>query len=658
MSEASERLRHILESDTTKDEEKTIDEKNKTKNGMICENENGEEEVEEKIEKFDKITDKNLAVLKQLPQNLLLKILDRTSNGGNLDEVIQVVAKELCQQIKKAEEDQYKTINDINSLSSSLISVATNNHLSDLEKDIISSLKTSDAEHRPEYFLHVARFVPLRLTYEERRFLRLLESALEVSEYTDKIDILCGGNKARRIARELRQICAILSGLVIAHNYEDGQRLVRDREYYENADFFRTIFEIGRRYKILNPERMRSSYGKLIYLLMDSRKQDVYDLLQFDFVDHVNTVYKLLENRKNGLEMLKDPLVKVATMEIVAEGKNRSEVQKEIQTKEDAIKILCKKYATKKSPKKSHGLFGLKFAFFSSSNYNGHVSSSDDEEDNVNSGSNNECGLSYEEIEQALHSIGDHNTYLRFNRDPCDQMIKYLKKYFRPEEYEEGFCLSITAGKAGARLSHNHSRQYMYALQSLTLWREISHEMFTLWHLAEADLLDCKNIYRLRDTGQGFHRVQDSPRVSNAMHSIINRVQQRVGGWIGSSVVHLGDHNVPNALMFIDKYTQVPRILSPLVLCLQKIDEVCESKPALKQYVISQFGGVIAAKKKILCDFYRHAFDGSGADNFYDAGSCIDGRLTSAWNWCSNIEKKSYFPLFLLTGFTGFDGRF
>jgi hypothetical protein len=26
--------------------------------------------------------------------------------------------------------------------------------------------------------------------------------------------------------------------------------------------------------------------------------------------------------------------------------------------------------------------------------------------------------------------------------------------------------------------------------------------------------------------------------------------------------------------------------------------------------------------------------------NFFDAGSCIDGRLTSAWNWCSKIEKK------------------
>ena len=33
-------------------------------------------------------------------------------------------------------------------------------------------------------------------------------------------------------------------------------------------------------------------------------------------------------------------------------------------------------------------------------------------------------------------------------------------------------------------------------------------------------------------------------------------------------------------------------------------------------------------------------------------------RFRSAWNWCSKIEKKKYFNLFLLTGFAGFDGKF
>jgi hypothetical protein len=34
------------------------------------------------------------------------------------------------------------------------------------------------------------------------------------------------------------------------------------------------------------------------------------------------------------------------------------------------------------------------------------------------------------------------------------------------------------------------------------------------------------------------------------------------------------------------------------------------------------------------------------------------GRLTSSWNWCSQLEKKAFYPLFLLTDFVGFDGDF
>lgn len=121
-------------------------------------------------------------------------------------------------------------------------------------------------------------------------------------------------------------------------------------------------------------------------------------------------------------------------------------------------------------------------------------------------------------------------------------------------------------------------------------------------------------------------------------------------------MVHLGDHNVPNALMFVDKYAQVPRILLPLTTTLRLLDRLEDG--GVLEYVKNTFGSIESAKREILRDFYRHAFDGSGADNFFDAGSCIDGRLTSAWHWCNELEQKRFYALFRLTGFVGFDSHF
>jgi hypothetical protein len=73
---------------------------------------------------------------------------------------------------------------------------------------------------------------------------------------------------------------------------------------------------------------------------------------------------------------------------------------------------------------------------------------------------------------------------------------------------------------------------------------------------------------------------------------------------------------------------------------------------------MAAYGGIDKAKKDVLADFFRHAFDGSGGNNDFDAGSCIDGRLTSAWHWCASLANKPYYPLFRLTGFLSFDGEF
>ncbi|KAI8353702.1 hypothetical protein B0O80DRAFT_386562 [Mortierella sp. GBAus27b] len=460
-----------------------------------------------------------------------------------------------------------------------------------------------------DWILDRSKHIPMRLDLTERKLLRLLEAALNVSEYTDKVDILSYTSKAKRIVHQIKDLCAIISGLVLANDYRRGQQLFADKSFDDNEEFFQKIFEIGRRHKIMNPEKMRSAYGKLMYLLMDSTNNEIKSTLGFSCVIPIKTVYAFLKER-GGLDVLRNDLVADATKEIVADGKTRQQIQMEIKKKERAIETLSRKYATSE--------------------------------------------LSPDEIKTCLYSIGDNHSFLRTNRDPCDKMLKYLTTFFHPTNMEEGFSLAIQSGRQGARLTHNHETQYWYINQTLNLWREIAHEMFYLWMLSDDDLLG--NDYRLRDTGQGLQRLQSCPSVSRAMHTILHKAQQKAGYWVGSSAIHLGDINVPNAFMFIDKYNQVARILNPIVLTLEKLDDIIKDD-GMNAYIRDTFGGVPNLRKTILSDFFRMAFDGSGADNFFSAGSCIDGRLTSAWNWCSQIEKKPFFPVFLLTGFTGFDGE-
>ena len=453
--------------------------------------------------------------------------------------------------------------------------------IEDMEEDAVQE----EANHHGKEYHHDliserAKYIPLRLSHDERRLLRLLEAALNVSEYTDKVDILSYRSKNARVHAQIKDLCAILCGLVVAQNFRKGQKLVTDRNFSELENFFQSCFEIGRRHKVMNPEKMRDTYGKLMYMLMDSVEPEIQELLGFKCAKKLQTVYGMLEEG-GALGLLKDPLISTAISEIKSEGRGRQAIQKDIRAKERARELLAKRYKTSE--------------------------------------------LDEESLLLCMYSLSDNNAYLRFNRDPVDKMISYLKMYFAPDSVENGFSLAIQGGSQGSRLTHSHQRQFTYVLQTLTLWREIAHEMFKLWCMADEDMLAERNYYRLQNTGQGLQRVQSAPHVSRAMSNILGRCQRRIGSWVGSSVVHLGDHNVPNALMFIDKYTQVPRILNPIVLVLDEIPKVAKDLE-ISKYIDNTFGGVESCRKHILTDFFRHGFDGSGADNFFDAGSCIDGR--------------------------------
>lgn len=170
-----------------------------------------------------------------------------------------------------------------------------------------------------------------------------------------------------------------------------------------------------------------------MYILQDS--QLVEDMLGFNCVAPLKTVYDLLDEA-NALDLLRDDRISIATKEILSEGRSRREIQSEIKSKERAIEYLSTKYA-----RRGTGQIGQ------------------------------------ETIRQCLYSIGDNHAFLRTNRDPCDKMIVYLKKFFDPDSAgtTPTESLAIRSGRGGARLSHDHSKQYSYVLQSLTLWREVLH---------------------------------------------------------------------------------------------------------------------------------------------------------------------------------------
>ncbi|CAN0545046.1 unnamed protein product, partial [Ectocarpus sp. 8 AP-2014] len=70
-----------------------------------------------------------------------------------------------------------------------------------------------------------------------------------------------------------------LSGLVLAVDYQKGMTMIEERGYSEHEGFFQDVLEIARRHKIMNPEKMRTEYAKLIYLMQDAVSPEAQRIL-------------------------------------------------------------------------------------------------------------------------------------------------------------------------------------------------------------------------------------------------------------------------------------------------------------------------------------------------------------------------------------------
>jgi hypothetical protein len=108
------------------------------------------------------------------------------------------------------------------------------------------------------------QYIPIRLTDEERQMLAVLENALNVSEYTDHVDVFSRKSKVcvsqvsttvstqhdidlllqlERMMDQLAEILTLASGLQLCNNLVKGEQLLA-RKLRENVPFFQDMFEV------------------------------------------------------------------------------------------------------------------------------------------------------------------------------------------------------------------------------------------------------------------------------------------------------------------------------------------------------------------------------------------------------------------------------
>ena len=157
------------------------------------------------------------------------------------------------------------------------------------------------------------RFIPLRLDDVERGQLAVLRSAMRCSDYTDRVDVLSHKPHDQLVRENLHQVLCAVQGLRVGaaglaaaaqivgaspngrhqhkhqhhghgHGHGHGhnqQQQGQTAVFLRSERFIRRIFEVGRRYKLMNPERMRTEYGKMMHILQDATDDDAVRFLGF-----------------------------------------------------------------------------------------------------------------------------------------------------------------------------------------------------------------------------------------------------------------------------------------------------------------------------------------------------------------------------------------
>lgn len=455
---------------------------------------------------------------------------------------------------------------------------------------------------------------PLRLTDVERQQMSLVIAALKVSEYTDEVD----DNFRRKFSpsramRSMQDFFDTVVGLALASDAvlkKTRDKLTRNPELASYAPLLGELFEVVRRHKQLNPRSNQSEFGKLMLILQDSQNPSLQRSMGFpgSVVLPIKTVGAALRAIQQE-SMLQDPELERFLAHVG-------------EKKQSYLKGLVKKYATTEETR--------------------------------------------EVIERCVKSIDDVETLILTSIDPLITLQTALNKEFKENGgHSRDRVISISRGRGGSMLTHSHDVHCQYVMESLVLWELVQRNILSLWRSTEQDMLfDSSGQYEFVNTGQGYQRMCKAPNSYAVMSRCLNEAQNRMNGqWVGIKVIHLGDRDVPNPLVFIDKYTQVPGLVYPVTHTLKELHSLFSnsgggsqgtgkevSYPGISNLLRHKYSSLEALRIFILADFFKHAFDGSGDDG----GSCIDGRLTSAWNWCQELSKKPYYEAFLLSGFLGF----